>query len=104
MSYTAEKKFASSVVITEEVKKAIEECNDLAPLHNPANLIGITACEKLMPNTPMTALYSIRRSIRRCRKKHICTDFHTIIMRIIRSDVTASMEQTTFSYLRKRRK
>ena len=38
-------KFASSVVITEEVKKAIEECNDLAPLHNPANLIGITACE-----------------------------------------------------------
>ncbi len=39
-------KFASSVVITEEVKKAIEECNDLAPLHNPANLIGITACEK----------------------------------------------------------
>lgn len=50
-------KFASSVVITEEVKKAIEECNDLAPLHNPANLIGITACEKLMPNTPMTAVF-----------------------------------------------
>ena len=50
-------KFASSVVITEEVKKAIEECNDLAPLHKPANLIGITACEKLMPNTPMTAVF-----------------------------------------------
>ena len=50
-------KFASSVVITEEVKKAIEECNDLAPLHNPANLIGITACEKLMPNTPMAAVF-----------------------------------------------
>ncbi|HBA63785.1 MAG TPA: acetate kinase [Lachnospiraceae bacterium] len=50
-------KFASSVVITEEVKKAIEECNDLAPLHNPANLIGIDACEKLMPGTPMVAVF-----------------------------------------------
>lgn len=50
-------KFASSTVITEEVKKAIEECNDLAPLHNPANLIGIDACEKLMPGTPMVAVF-----------------------------------------------
>ena len=49
-------KFASSVVITEEVKKAVEECNDLAPLHNPANLIGVEACEKLMPGTPMVAV------------------------------------------------
>lgn len=50
-------KFASSVVITDEVKAAIEECNDLAPLHNPANLIGINACEKLMPGTPMVAVF-----------------------------------------------
>ncbi|MCI8319849.1 MAG: acetate kinase [Dorea sp.] len=50
-------KFASSVVITDEVKAAIEECNDLAPLHNPANLIGINACEKLMPKTPMVAVF-----------------------------------------------
>ncbi len=50
-------KFASSVVITDEVKKAVEECNDLAPLHNPANLIGVNACEKLMPNTPMVAVF-----------------------------------------------
>ena len=50
-------KFATSVVITPEVKKAIEECNDLAPLHNPANLIGIDACEKLMPTTPMVAVF-----------------------------------------------
>ncbi len=50
-------RFASSTVITEEVKKAIEECNDLAPLHNPANLIGIEACEKLMPGTPMVAVF-----------------------------------------------
>lgn len=40
-------KFAQSVVITDEVIAAIEECNDLAPLHNPANLIGIRACRKL---------------------------------------------------------
>ena len=50
-------KFASSVVITDEVKAAIEECNDLAPLHNPANLIGVAACEKLMPGTPMVAVF-----------------------------------------------
>ncbi len=50
-------KFASSVVITDEVKQAIEDCNDLAPLHNPANLIGINACQKLMPGTPMVAVF-----------------------------------------------
>ena len=50
-------KFAESTVITEEVMKAIEECNDLAPLHNPANLIGINACKALMPDTPMVAVF-----------------------------------------------
>jgi acetate kinase len=50
-------KFASSTVITEEVLAAIEECNDLAPLHNPANLIGIRACQELMPNVPMVAVF-----------------------------------------------
>lgn len=50
-------KFASSVVITEEVKKAVAECNDLAPLHNPANLIGVNACQELMPNTPMVGVF-----------------------------------------------
>ena len=49
--------FASSTVINEEVIKAIEECNDLAPLHNPANLIGIRACQELMPETPMVAVF-----------------------------------------------
>ena len=44
-------------MITEEVKKAVEECNDLAPLHNPANLIGVNACEELMPNTPMVGVF-----------------------------------------------
>ncbi len=50
-------KFAASTLITDEVMKAIEECNDLAPLHNPANLIGINACKKLMPTTPMVAVF-----------------------------------------------
>ncbi|MCR4673511.1 MAG: acetate kinase [Lachnospiraceae bacterium] len=50
-------KFTSSVVITEEVINAVEECNDLAPLHNPANIIGIRACQALMPNVPMVAVF-----------------------------------------------
>ena len=50
-------KFACSVVITDEVLKTVEECNDLAPLHNPANLIGIDACKELMPNVPMVGVF-----------------------------------------------
>ncbi len=50
-------KFASSTVLTPDVLKAIEECNDLAPLHNPANLIGIAACQELMPNVPMVGVF-----------------------------------------------
>ncbi len=50
-------KFASSVVLTDDVLKTIEECNDLAPLHNPANLIGINACKELMPNVPMVGVF-----------------------------------------------
>ena len=50
-------KFASSVIINDEVMKAIEECNELAPLHNPANLIGINSCKKIMPNVPMVAVF-----------------------------------------------
>ncbi len=49
--------FASSVVITPEVKEAIEKCCELAPLHNPANLIGINACEKIMPGVPQVAVF-----------------------------------------------
>lgn len=50
-------KFAGSCVITDEVIEAITECNDLAPLHNPANLIGIAACKELMPNVPMAGIF-----------------------------------------------
>lgn len=50
-------KFSGSVLIDDEVLAAIEECNDLAPLHNPANLIGVNSCRKLMPNVPMVAVF-----------------------------------------------
>lgn len=50
-------KFATSVIINDEVMAAIEECNDLAPLHNPANLIGINSCKEIMPNVPMVAVF-----------------------------------------------
>ncbi|MFV0363899.1 MAG: acetate kinase, partial [Suipraeoptans sp.] len=50
-------KFSSSVIINDEVIQAVEECNDLAPLHNPANLIGVRACQEAMPNTPMVGVF-----------------------------------------------
>lgn len=50
-------KFSESVIITPEVIKAVEECNELAPLHNPANLIGVAACQEVMPNVPMVGVF-----------------------------------------------
>jgi len=51
------RKFSASVEITQEVIDTIEECARLAPLHNPANLMGISACKKLMPNIPQVAVF-----------------------------------------------
>lgn len=50
-------KFYESVVIDNEVMKAIEECSELAPLHNPANIVGIEACKQIMPDVPMVAVF-----------------------------------------------
>ena len=50
-------KFAKSVLITDEVMAAIQECNPLAPLHNPANITGIQACQAVMPGVPMVAVF-----------------------------------------------
>ncbi len=50
-------KFTSSVVLTDEVISVIESCNDLAPLHNPANLIGVRTCQKLMPGKPNVGVF-----------------------------------------------
>ena len=49
--------FASSVIINDAVKEALEKCCELAPLHNPANLIGIAACEKIMPGVPQVGVF-----------------------------------------------
>jgi acetate kinase len=49
--------FSESVIITPEVKEAIKACSELAPLHNPANIIGIEACEKAMPSVPNVAVF-----------------------------------------------
>ena len=50
-------KFAASALITDDVMKALEECIPLAPLHNPANITGIQACQKVMPGVPMVAVF-----------------------------------------------
>lgn len=50
-------RFAESVVLMPEVMKAIEDCNDLAPLHNPANLTGINSCREIMPKVPMVGVF-----------------------------------------------
>lgn len=50
-------KFNKSVLLTEEVLKVYEECNDLAPLHNPANLKGIRAVQELMPEMPQVGVF-----------------------------------------------
>ncbi|MBQ9330942.1 MAG: acetate kinase [Oscillibacter sp.] len=49
--------FNQSVLITDEVLKAIEDCIPLAPLHNPANLTGIRACQSVMPGVPMVGVF-----------------------------------------------
>ena len=51
------KVYSQSIVVDEEVKKVIRECFDLGPLHNPANLMGIEACEEAMPGTPNVAVW-----------------------------------------------
>ncbi len=53
----AGEKFAYSVVINNEVINALKECIDLAPLHNPPNILGIEACQQLMPDVPMVGVF-----------------------------------------------
>lgn len=50
-------KFAASAIITDAMIQTVEECSELAPLHNPANLIGVRACQELMPHTPMVGVF-----------------------------------------------
>lgn len=50
-------KFSESVLLTDEVLKVFEECNDLAPLHNPANLKGVNAISAMLPNVPQIGVF-----------------------------------------------
>ena len=60
-------KFAASAVVTDEMIKCVEACIPLGPLHNPANLLGIDACKKLMPNTPQVGVFDTAFHSGRCR-------------------------------------
>ncbi len=91
-------KFAASTLLTPEVLKTIEECNDLAPLHNPANLIGIDACKELMPNVPMVGVFDTAFH-QTMPRKHISMVCLMSIMRNTRSEDTVSTEQATALYL-----
>lgn len=51
------KYYSDSIIVNDDVKKVIKDCFDLGPLHNPANLIGIEACETAMPGTPQVAVF-----------------------------------------------
>ncbi|SCJ46925.1 Acetate kinase [uncultured Clostridium sp.] len=65
-------KYSESVVLTEEVLKSVEECNALAPLHNPPNIIGIRACMELMPNVPMVGVFDTAFHQRMPKEAYIC--------------------------------
>lgn len=64
-------KFTGSCLINEACKEAIRECIPLGPLHNPANLMGIEACEKMMPNTPQVAVFDTSNGMSMPEKSYI---------------------------------
>ncbi|EKC57155.1 Acetate and butyrate kinase, partial [human gut metagenome] len=61
-------KFKTPVIITEEVIEEIEKCSDLAPLHNPNAIAGIRACQKVVPNMKMVAVFdtAFHQTIPKC--------------------------------------
>ncbi len=86
-------KFASSVIIDDEVMKALHDSIDLAPLHNPPNIMGgIEACKELMPDTPMVGGYLILHSIRLYQWKIIYIHFPMNYMRNMELENMVSME------------
>lgn len=80
-------KFSESVLLTPEVLEAFTACNDLAPLHNPANLKGVRAIEAILPNVPQIGVFD-QLSIRPCPTMHTCMQY---LMNCIRSMVCVAM-------------
>ena len=81
----AGEKYSKSVIITDDVIKALEECVEMAPLHNPPNLLGIAACKELMPNTPMVGVFD--------------TAFHQTMKRVKESLNNKGMEMVQVAIL-----
>ncbi|MBU3136325.1 acetate kinase [Clostridium gasigenes] len=65
-------KYSESVIITDEVIQSIKDCIILAPLHNPPNITGIEACQELMPNTPMVAVFDTAFHQTMPKEAYIC--------------------------------
>ena len=93
--------YSDSIVVNDDVKRVIRECFELGPLHNPANLMGIEACEEAMPGTPNVAVFDTA-SVCPCRRRLILMRSLTSIMRSMASAATASTEPATSSYLPRR--
>ena len=89
--------YSDSIVVNEDVKRVIRECFDLGPLHNPANLIGIEACEAAMPGVPQVAVFDTAFGQSMPKKAYL----YASIMKSMAFVVMASTEQATASYLRR---
>ena len=87
--------FNQSVLITDEVMKALEDCIPLAPLHNPANITGINACTAVMGKDVPQVACSTPPSTRPCPPRLTCTRCPTSTMRRTRSAATASTAPAT---------
>lgn len=90
--------FTQSALITDDVLKGIEDCATLAPLHNPAHIIGIKAAQNLSQHLK-TLLCSIRLSTKQCLKSLTYTLFHTTYTKSTVSVVTACTVLHTYSSL-----
>ena len=89
--------FSGSVCINEEVLQAIEDCNDLAPLHNPANLIGVRSCQAIMPDVPMVAVFDTAFHQTMPEKAYLY-GLPYEYYKNIKSDATASMAPAMILY------
>ena len=87
-------KITKSSILTKEVLDIFESCNDLGPLHNPANLKGVNAVKALLPNIPQVGVFDTH-STRQCQTTLTCIHFHTSITRSMPSVATASTEHHT---------
>ena len=93
-------KFTKSIVVNEDVKAAIRECFDLGPLHNPANLMGIEACEKVCPGKPNVAVFDTTFGMGMDEKSYLYAIPHEYFENTV-FVVTASTEPATALFPKK---